>query len=87
MCGTLDRILDPDVKAIRETRGRCQSQFAAMIGVKLNILQNWERKRVRPAGPVGALIQIVATDSHAVIRALYMATQHEIGCPHRNVLS
>ena len=47
--GRTTRIPDPDVKAIRETTGLSQSQFALMIGVKLKTLQNWEQKRVRPA--------------------------------------
>ena len=62
-------IPDPDVKAIRETTGLSQSQFALMIRVKLKTLQNWEQKRVRPAGPARALLQIVAVDPHAAIRA------------------
>ena len=36
---------DPDVKAIREKTG-----FASLIGIKPKTLQNWEQKRVRPAG-------------------------------------
>ena len=69
--GRTTRIPDPDVKAIRETTGLSQSQFALMIGVKLKTLQNWEQKRVRPAGPARALLQIVAVDPHAAIRALH----------------
>ena len=49
--GRTIQIPDPNVKAIRETTGLSQSQFALMIGVKLKTLQNWEQKRVRPAGP------------------------------------
>ncbi len=40
--GRTTRIPDPDVKAIRETTGLSQSQFALMIGVKLKTLQNAE---------------------------------------------
>jgi len=69
--GRTTRIPDPDVKAIRETTGLSQSQFALMIGVKLKTLQNWEQKRVRPAGPARALLQIVSVDPHAAIRALH----------------
>lgn len=68
--GWITHIPDPDVKAIRETTGLSRSQFALMIGVKLKTLQNWEQKRVRPAGPARALLQIVAVDPHAAIRAL-----------------
>lgn len=68
--GRITHIPDPNVKAIRETTGLSQSQFALMIGVKLKTLQNWEQKRVRPAGPARALLQIVAVDPRAAIRAL-----------------
>jgi Predicted transcriptional regulator len=68
--GRITHIPDPNVKVIRETTGLSQSQFALMIGVKLKTLQNWEQKRVRPAGPARALLQIVAVDPHVAIRAL-----------------
>ena len=42
---------EPDVKAIRENTGLSQSRFAYLIGVKPKTLQNWEQRRVRPAGP------------------------------------
>ena len=35
----------PDVKAVREKTGLSQSVFAAMIGVKVKTLQNWEQHR------------------------------------------
>ncbi|MBE0437850.1 MAG: transcriptional regulator [Methylomicrobium sp.] len=50
---------DPDVKAIRQKTGLSQTRFAYLIGVKPKTLQNWEQKRVRPAGPARALLKIV----------------------------
>jgi putative transcriptional regulator len=50
---------EPDVKAIRDRTGLSQSRFAFLIGVKLKTLQNWEQRRVRPAGPARALLKIV----------------------------
>lgn len=50
---------EPDVKAIREKTGLSQTGFAYLIGVKPKTLQNWEQKRVRPAGPARALLKIV----------------------------
>lgn len=50
---------DPDVKAIREKTGLSQTGFASLIGIKPKTLQNWEQKRVRPAGPARALLKIV----------------------------
>lgn len=57
---------EPDVKAIRERTGLSQSEFAYLIGVKPKTLQNWEQKRVRPAGPARALLKIVETNPDAL---------------------
>lgn len=57
---------EPDVKAIRERTGLSQSEFAYLIGVKPKTLQNWEQKRVRPAGPARALLKIVEKNPGAL---------------------
>jgi putative transcriptional regulator len=57
---------EPDVKAIRERTGLSQIQFAYLIGVKPKTLQNWEQKRVRPAGPARALLKIVEANPDAL---------------------
>ncbi|MDT8322204.1 MAG: transcriptional regulator [Xanthomonadales bacterium] len=57
---------EPDVKAIRERTGLSQPQFAYLIGVKPKTLQNWEQKRVRPAGPARALLKIVESNPDAL---------------------
>jgi putative transcriptional regulator len=57
---------EPDVKAIRERTGLSQIRFAFMIGVKPKTLQNWEQRRVRPAGPARALLKIVEANPQAL---------------------
>ncbi len=57
---------EPDVKAIRERTGLSQSQFAYLIGVKPKTLQNWEQRRVSPAGPARALLKIVEANPDAL---------------------
>ena len=57
---------EPDVKAIRERTGLSQSRFAYLIGVKPKTLQNWEQRRVRPAGPARALLKIVEANPEAL---------------------
>ena len=57
---------DPDVKAIRERTGLSQTRFAYLIGVKPKTLQNWEQRRVRPAGPARALLRIVEVNPGAL---------------------
>jgi len=57
---------EPDVKAIRERTGMSQTRFAFLIGVKLKTFQNWEQRRVRPAGPARALLKIVEANPQAL---------------------
>ena len=57
---------EPDVKAIRERTGMTQTRFALLIGVKPKTLQNWEQRRVRPAGPARALLKIVEANPQAL---------------------
>lgn len=65
------RIGDPDAKAIRERLGLSQSRFAAIIGVSVRTLQNWEQGRREPEGPAKALLRVVDRDPQAVIQALH----------------
>lgn len=58
---------EPDVRAIRERTGLSQSRFAYLIGVKPKTLQNWEQRRVRPAGPARALLKIVDANPDALL--------------------
>lgn len=62
---------EPDVRAIREAARISQSQFAALIGVNLRTLQNWEQKRTKPTGPARALLKIVASNPRSAIEALH----------------
>lgn len=57
---------EPDVKVIRERTGLSQSAFACLIGVKPKTLQDWEQKRVRPAGSARALLKIIESNPEAL---------------------
>ena len=62
---------DPaDVKAIRSRLKKSQSEFAAMIGVSVATLQNWEQGRRVPEGPARALLKVAAEKPRAVAQAL-----------------
>jgi putative transcriptional regulator len=61
---------------IRELRGRTklsQPQFAALLGVELSTLRNWEQGRREPTGPARALLRAIRNDPENVIRALASA--------------
>ncbi len=59
-----------DVKAVRQQLGLSQSRFAAMLGISVGTLRNWEQKRRRPEGPARALLRVAAKHPGAVIDAL-----------------
>jgi putative transcriptional regulator len=59
-----------DLKAVCRRLGKSQSEFAAMIGVSLGTLQNWEQGRRRPEGPARALLRVAAEKPEAVAEAL-----------------
>jgi putative transcriptional regulator len=61
----------PDVKAIREKLRVSQNEFAHMIGVSENTIQNWEQGRRKPEGPAMALLRITERNPNAVLEALH----------------
>lgn len=63
---------EPDVRAIRESIGFSQSKFAALIGVNVRTLQNWEQGHRHPTGPARVLLRLVQTDPESVFRNLHL---------------
>ena len=63
---------EPDVKAIREGVGFSQSKFAALIGVNVRTLQNWEQGHRHPTGPAKVLLRLVQTDPVSVFKNLHI---------------
>jgi len=59
-----------DVRAIRHTLGKSQTEFALLIGVSVATLRNWEQGRRVPEGPARALLRVTAGNPRAVVRAL-----------------
>lgn len=59
-----------DVRAIRQSLGKSQAEFALLIGVSVATLRNWEQGRRVPEGPARALLRVAAANPRAVIRAL-----------------
>ena len=63
---------EPDVKSIRENVGFSQSKFAALIGVNIRTLQNWEQGHRHPTGPARVLLRLVKTDPVSVFKNLHL---------------
>ena len=60
----------PDVKAIREKLGMTQAELAATFGFSLGTLRHWEQGDRTPHGPALVLLNVMAHEPEAVLRAL-----------------
>jgi putative transcriptional regulator len=56
----------PDVKVIRENYDLSQTEFAALLGISVKTLQNWEQGRRNPRGAARVLLQVAAKHPEAV---------------------
>lgn len=56
--GTSRSLRDVDVAAVRHGLNLSQSDFAALLGISMHTLRNWEQGRRRPEGPAQALLRI-----------------------------
>ena len=59
-----------DVKTIRAEIGLTQTEFASAFGISLGTLRHWERGDRKPRGPALVLLNVVAKEPEAVLRAL-----------------
>jgi len=57
----------PNVKEIREDLNLTQHQFAAMMGISVRTLQNWEQGRREPEGPAKILLLVAAKHPKTVL--------------------
>jgi len=59
----------PDnVAAIRERMNLSQSAFAALMGVSVRTLQEWEQGRRKPSGPAFALLRVASAHPEALLK-------------------
>lgn len=56
----------PDVKKIRASYKLSQAEFAALLGISVKTLQNWEQGRRIPEGAARVLLQVAAKHPEAV---------------------
>jgi len=59
-----------DVKAVRAKVGMSQSEFASAFGISVSTLRHWERGDRSPHGPALVLLNVVAKEPKAVLKAL-----------------
>ncbi len=57
--GDYGRVINvPSVSSIREKTGLSQSRFAALLGVSVRTLQDWEQGRRAPSGAARTLLLV-----------------------------
>ena len=66
----------PDVKAIRSRFQLTQYEFAALLGISVKTLQNWEQGRRTPHGSARVLLQVAEKHPEAVWDVVF---------PHRSL--
>ena len=62
-----------DVKAVRERTGLTQEEFAATFAISVGALRHWERGDRKPRGATLVLLNVIAKDPRAVLRAVEKA--------------
>ncbi len=56
-----------DIKVIREKLRLTQVQFAALLGISVSTLRNWEQGRREPEGPAKVLLRIAEKHPEVVL--------------------
>ena len=57
----------PSVSSIRQKTGLSQSRFAALLGVSVRTLQDWEQGRRAPSGAARTLLMVADRNPHALL--------------------
>jgi putative transcriptional regulator len=65
---------EPKVSKLRKRYGLSQPKFAAMMGISVNTLRNWEQGRRKPEGPARVLLNVVSKHPEAVLDTIGFAT-------------
>ena len=63
-------LMDEGVLDVAELRARfklSQAKFAALLGISVATLQNWEQKRREPEGPAKVLLRVAAAHPEALL--------------------
>lgn len=63
-------LANPDVRALREKHDLSQPGFAALLGISVATLRNWEQGRRRPEGSARVLLRIVESHPEAVFASV-----------------
>ena len=56
-----------EIKRIRDGYGLTQAEFAALLGISVSTLRNWEQGRRIPHGPARVLLRVAAKHPEAIL--------------------
>ncbi len=69
--GKAGRVVNvPPVAKIREKTGLSQARFAALLGVSVRTLQDWEQNRRAPSGAARTLLLIAHKNPKALLEVV-----------------
>ena len=63
------RFAEPDARLLRARHGLSQAKFAALMGISVATLRNWEQGRRRPEGSAKVLLRVVARHPEGVLES------------------
>jgi putative transcriptional regulator len=66
----IDRIQPDSVAVVRAKLKLSQSEFARMLGISVDTLQNWEQGRRQPSGAARVLLRVAAKHPEVVLEAV-----------------
>ncbi len=67
-------VREPDVTGIRDRLELSQSEFAAVLGISVRTLQEWEQGRRKPTGPARVLLEVADQNPQAIVDVVYRRT-------------
>ena len=66
--GEVGRVVTvPSITSIRERTGLSQAKFAALLGVSVRTLQEWEQGRRAPSGAARTLLLVASKNPQALL--------------------
>ena len=72
------RFEEPDVRTLRERHGLSQSRFAALMGISVGTLRNWEQGRRKPEGSARVLLKVVEKHPEAVFDVVAAGPEEDL---------
>jgi putative transcriptional regulator len=69
--GAISKFRPIMIRKIRKRLRTSQVEFAHLIGVSVDTLQNWEQGRRRPQGPALALLRVAESHPKTVMKSLH----------------